>query len=64
MHFQALHTLSFWRDQVEQGRVEVCGSLRNSEAYTRSALSLPFFADMTRQQVDEVCDTLFQSLNA
>ncbi len=62
MHFQSLSTLSFWREQIEKGRVEVCGSLEKSEAYTKSAISLPFYADMTHEQVDEVCDTLLNAL--
>ena len=62
LHFQALQTFSFWRKQIEAGQVEVCGNLERAESYSRSALSLPLFADMTEEQVQHVCDVLLRSL--
>jgi dTDP-4-amino-4,6-dideoxygalactose transaminase len=61
LHFQSLHTLSFWRDHIEAGKVEVFGNLQNAESYAQCSLSLPLFPDISRSQVDRICDILLKS---
>lgn len=61
LHFQSLHTLSFWRDHIEAGKVEVFGNLQNAESYAQCSLSLPLFPDISKSQVDRICDILLKS---
>lgn len=61
LHFQALHTFTFWRDQIEAGAVEVSGDLQNADAYAQCSLSLPLFPDLSKSQVDHICDILLKS---
>ena len=61
LHFQSLHTLTFWRDHIEAGKVEVFGNLQNAESYAQCALSLPLSPDISKSQVDRICDILLKS---
>jgi dTDP-4-amino-4,6-dideoxygalactose transaminase len=62
VHFPSVHLLSFWREQIELGRVEVLGALKNAETYSRSALSLPLHAALTEKQVDLICKVLLNNV--
>lgn len=61
LHFQALQTLKFWRHHISEGRVEVFGDLLNSISYSQRCLSVPLFPDITKAEVDRVCDVLLDS---
>lgn len=61
LHFQSLHTLSFWRDHIEAGEVEVFGNLQNADSYAQCSLSLPLFPDISESQVGQICDILLKS---
>ena len=61
LHFQALQTLTFWRHHISEGKVEVFGDLHNSISYSQCCLSVPLFPDITKAEVDRVCDVLLES---
>lgn len=61
LHFQALQTLTFWKHQIHEGKVEVFGDLRNSLSYSQCCLSVPLFPDISKAEVDRVCDVLLES---
>jgi dTDP-4-amino-4,6-dideoxygalactose transaminase len=59
VHYQPVHLFDHYRATYGYGR----GDLPVAESLARRALTLPLYATMTAQQVDDVCDCLIAAVD-